>query len=92
MRHSGQGFNRIRVKGRGADQYKQLELQLGKALSLFAQDAGMSAADLARDIGTSRQFTNMAFSRPGIQSFRTLLRFCEAMGLRASIVIERVEV
>lgn len=85
--HNPASFSRIKVRSK-ADNYRHMEKQLGKALALFADDNGITSAALARELGTSRQHAN-SILHGNSMSLKTLLRFCVALNLQTTVVLER---
>jgi len=62
-------------------------LNTGKALTQLQEDRGMTSAQLARDLGVSRQAVHKWRSGDSMK-FKTVIRICEALDVNVQEFVD----
>lgn len=70
---------------------ERLDKIVGKVLREIRQEKGLTATRVAKDSGLSRRFLEYVETGTKSLSVRTLFRLCEALGVRPSKMIQRIE-
>lgn len=65
--------------------FESLRAALAEDLYKAMQAAGLSESDLAKQMGVSRQAVNEVFQTQTNMSFKTLAKFCVALGVRPAL-------
>lgn len=81
-------LNKLEVTIGVQDNPDTIKMALGRAFGLFMAQENISEVDLASKFKCSRQWVSSIVTG-GTFSFKTIIRFAKALGLKITIVIEK---